>query len=116
MYKVWPAGHQGMAQRLRHLRHQIQPILDSKDPEVMATAARMIAAVKDEPNPEFSALHLAGAAIDAARERQQTWSDAMNFILDEYDRRQAAEHATFTLDSRGRPILPPDEEPHGATS
>jgi hypothetical protein len=105
-----------MAQRLRHLRHVVQPILDSRDPDVMTTAARLIAAVKDEPNPEFSALHLAGAAIDAARERQQSWTDAMNFILDEYDRRHAAEHATFVLDRHGRPITLPEEEAHGASS
>jgi hypothetical protein len=98
-----------MRQRLRHLRQVVQPLLDSRDPEVMAVAARLIAAVQDEPNPEFSALHLAGAAIDAAEQRQQPWTDAMTFILDEFDRRREAEHATFTLDSRGRPILTAEE-------
>lgn len=116
LHKVWPTGHQGMRQRLRHLRHQVQPLLDSRDPEVMAVSARLIAAVKDEPNPEFSALHLAGAAIDAARERQQSWTDAMTFILDEFDRRHDTPNATFVLDAHGRPILLPDEEAHGASS
>lgn len=116
MHKVWPPGHQGMAQRLRYLRRIVQPILDSRDPEVVATATRLIAAVKDEPNPEYSALHLAGAAIDAANARQQSWTDAMNFILDEFDRRHNTPDATFALDAHGRPIALPEEEAHGASS
>lgn len=116
MHKVWPPGHHGMRQRLRHLRHAVRPLLDSKDPAVMVVSARLIAAVKDEPNPEYSALHLAGAAIDAARERQQSWTDAMTFILDEFDRRHNTPDATFALDAYGRPILLPEAEAHGASS
>lgn len=116
-HKVWPPGYHGMAQRLRNLRARVRPILDSRDPEVCVCVARLLAAVQSEPNPEFSMLHLAGAAIDAADARQQSWTDAMTFILDEYDRR-AVDEPPMELDAAGRPLLVclPDEEAHGPSS
>jgi hypothetical protein len=76
----WHA-HCGTRVQLRNLRQKCRPILDSKDPEIKAMGQQLIAAVQEEPNPEFGALHLIAAALDASADTGTTWVEAMAYFL-----------------------------------
>jgi hypothetical protein len=83
----WHA-HCGTRAQLRNLRQKCRHILDAKDDETKLMGQRVIEAVKDEPKPEFGALHLIAAALDIANDTDVTWLDAMQYLLDKFEERQ----------------------------
>ena len=76
--------HSNTREQLRNLRNKCRHVIDDKDPEVVATGLRVLEAVRDEPVPEFGALHLMAAGIDKAEEEGTTWVQAMATLLDEF--------------------------------
>ena len=80
--------HCGTRQQLRYLHQKCRHILDAKDDETKLMGQRVIEAVKDEPKPEFGALHLIAAALDIASDTDVTWLDAMQYLLDKFEERQ----------------------------
>lgn len=86
--------HQGSRQQVRYLRHRCDHLLNSKDPAIIAVGDRVIMAVKDEPNPEYGALHLMAAGLDASEQTGVSWIDAMTYLLNKFDNMERDEHGS----------------------
>ena len=88
-------GTQSVKQTKRNLRHKARHIIDSKNYHTIAVGDRVIRSVAQEPDPEFSALHLICAGLDAESETGEPWVTCMTHIMDEYDAiGQASSQAT----------------------
>lgn len=85
MVKSWIPGLHSTKQQLRNLRNKAKHIIDSNDPEIISVGDRVIRAVCDEPQPEYSALHLFCAAIDISEESGWPWIVCMTHIMDKFD-------------------------------
>lgn len=77
--------HQNTGEQLRRLRQVCRPILASIEPSIVTARQRVIAATAGEPLPEFGALHLINAAIDACDQTGEPWPVCMHYMLDKFD-------------------------------
>jgi hypothetical protein len=80
--------HCGTRAQFRNLRQKCRRILDSKEDEIKLMGQRVIEAVKDEPNPEFGALHLIAAALDIEADTGEPWLTCMQYLLDKFAERE----------------------------
>jgi len=87
-------GHQSTRQIKRGMKQRLRSIIDSKDRDTILAGDRVIYAVREEPDPEYSALHLFGAAQRASNDTGEPWHVCMNYLMDEFDRREAGETET----------------------
>jgi hypothetical protein len=94
---VWKPGTQSIRQQVKNLKLKCSPILDSRDPAVLAVAQRAVKATLDEPNPVFGYLHLFAAGMDAAVETGKSWTDCMTEILDAFDRKDGVDPVELVL-------------------
>lgn len=77
--------HSSTRQQMRNLRKKVQPIIDSKDPAVIAMGQKIIQAALDEPVPEFGSLHLMSAAMDISDDSGVPWVEAAQYLLDKFE-------------------------------
>lgn len=86
--KQW-LPHSGTREQLQNLRRMCRPILASIEPDTVTARQRVIAATAGEPLPEFGALHLIYAAIDACDQTGEPWPVCMHYMLDKFEAGQA---------------------------
>jgi hypothetical protein len=79
------AAHTNTRAQLRNLRRVCRPVLDAIDPDTVAARQRVIAATAGEPSPEFGALHLMYAALDASRQTGESWPVCLHYLLDKLE-------------------------------
>lgn len=77
--------HTNKRQAIRNLRNACRSILNSRKPEDVRAKARVMDAVKGEPEPEFGFLHLIYAAIDASDQTGESFATAMTYLMDQFD-------------------------------
>lgn len=82
---VWKPGTQSTRQQKKNLRNKARVIIDSKDPQIIATGDRVIRSVCAEPDPEYSALHLFCAAMDLSDDCGESWVTCMNHLMDTFE-------------------------------
>lgn len=91
---VWAPGTQSVRQCKKNLRLKSKHILDSKDPTIVAVGDRVIRGVCHEPDPEYSALHLICAALDASEDTGESWVTCMTYMMDRFENKDGAETET----------------------
>lgn len=84
LVKIW-LPHQNVRQQIRNLKRRVQPIIDSKDPDIILAGLRAMQATQDEPDPEFGALHLMASALDISEEMKLPWAQVMNDLINTYN-------------------------------
>jgi hypothetical protein len=77
-------AHNSTRAQIRNLRRRCKPVMDDRTPAICEMAANVITSVRDHPNPEFTALQLIGAALDASDDTGEPWLVCMQYILDKY--------------------------------
>jgi len=78
---------QSEARQLRNMRQLARPIIDSKDVQVISVGDKVIRLCLDEPNPEFSALHLICAGIAMSKATGEPWTACMLTIIQKFEER-----------------------------
>ena len=93
-----PAGHayaggDGTRATLRRLRQMWARIEKAakKNPLVQDGRERILDHAADDPNPEFTAMHLGAAALLAAEESGASLGGCLSQLADELDNRQEAD-------------------------
>lgn len=89
-----PSGYQytgfcGKGAQMRLLRQRFKRVQKLKDQPSLAALERLNQAVKDEPDPDFTRLHLAHVALQAAEDTGQTWAQCCVTMLDKFDEIEA---------------------------
>ncbi len=79
------AAHTNTRAQLRNLRRVCRPVFDAIDPETMAARQRAFAATAGEPSPEFGALHLMYAALEASDQTGEPWPVCLHYLLDKLE-------------------------------
>lgn len=85
--KVWNP-HQAVGQRMRVLKQKCRALLNSKDPEVVATGDRIISVVNTQAltqpdiHREYAILTFMSLGLDKVQAARVPWVAAMNAILD----------------------------------
>jgi hypothetical protein len=88
---VFAAGTQSMRQVKKNLRNRVRHIIDAQDEQIIYAGDRCIRAVCAEPDPEYAALHLFCAALDASNDTGESWAVCMNYLMDQFDKRDVAQ-------------------------
>lgn len=84
-------SHQNVRRQVRNLRQWTRPITESHDAEALVAGRRVIRAALEEPEPEFVTLHLFYAGMKMSDETKQPWPVCMNYLMDRFDERKAAD-------------------------
>jgi hypothetical protein len=82
---VWLPNVQSTRQKKKNLRLKARRIIDSTDPQTIAVGDRVIRSVCEEPDPEYSALHLFCAALDVSDETGEPWTVCMTYLMDKFE-------------------------------
>lgn len=85
-----PLGYQyrgfcGEKAQRRYLKQRWAKIEKLKDPASLEARDRLLDAVCDEPDSEFSAMHLGHVALQAAEETGSTWAESVKVMLDKFN-------------------------------
>lgn len=84
-------GRQSLRQIKKNLRNKCRWVLDSNDPAIKLAGARIIAAIRLEPDPEYSSLHLFCEAVDMHDQTGEHWDVCANYLMDKFDEIAARE-------------------------
>lgn len=82
---IFQPGIQSIRQLKKNLRNKCRWVLDSTDPAIKLAGARIIAAIREEPDPEYSALHLFCEAVDMFDQTGEHWDVCANYLMDKFD-------------------------------
>lgn len=86
--QVYVYQGQSKNKQMRNMRAMLREIIDSKDPDIITVGDKVIRLCLDEPDPEYSALHLFCAGLTMSKETGESWVACMDVIVQKFVERQ----------------------------
>lgn len=100
--RAW-AGFSGKKERIRNMKKVLHHILKSKVQGIQDAIARALQTVNyvELREREYAHLYIMFAAYRVSEEANVDWDIVMNYHIDQYEEKTAAEKAAVKLESKG---------------